>query len=129
MIEIFCKNTLSQCPSWIRCREFPNENRACKITPRWKRFHFPSVYYIMYFTPVEKLNNWFSPVISCTSPRWVLILPLRYQSDSSWCMLGSHRNHSTPWRLFSWNIGLIFLVMIDCFSFGFTNFFMVSWEP
>ena len=32
--------------------------------------------------------NWYSPAIFWTSPRWVLILPWWYHSDSARCLLG-----------------------------------------
>ena len=66
-------------------------------------------YYITWFTPVEILTNWYSPVIFWTSRQCVLILPQWYHSDSLWCLLGSHRDHNNPWWLFSLKYQVRFL--------------------
>ena len=59
---------------------------------------------------------------------WVLILPRRYNADSHWCLLRFCRDQRNPWWLFSQNMGLNFLVMIDLSSFDYTNFFWWSWN-
>ena len=107
--------------------EFTPQSSLVKICPvkplsTEKIFNLPDAYYIIQFTPLELLSNWFSQVIFWTTLRWVLILPKWHNSDRPWCLLGSHRDHSSPRWLFSRNIVLNFLVMIDWLPFTFTNF-------
>ena len=63
--------------------------------------------------------------VQCSS-WWVLILPRRYNADSHWCLRRFCRDQRNPWWLFSQNMGLNFLVMIDLSSFVYTNFFWWS---
>ena len=71
--------------------------------------------------PSEDVELLISNGYFLNSPRWVMIVPRWYHSDSPWCFLGSCWFHSSPRWLFSLNIGLNFLVMIDWFSFVFTK--------
>ena len=90
------------------------KNLACKTTPLLKKFEFSTshAYYIILFTPVTFHIN-----------------PL-YHADSPWCLLGSCRD---LWWHFFRNIGLIFLVMMNWFSFVFNNFLWragnCNWNP
>ena len=89
-------------------------------------FRLLNAYYTIQFTPAEILNNWRSLMIFWTSSQWILILPPWYYS--LWCLPGSRWNHSNLWWLFSWNIELNVLVILDWISFVFTNFLWWPWK-
>ena len=114
---------MSYYPGFIHPREFSGENLVRKITPRWKAFGF--------FTSRKLLHNFLYPGKNTESLLIFELLPdeLWYYSETllnSWCVAAPCRNHSNPRQLFSWNIRLNFLVMIDFFLFY--KHFVASWE-
>lgn len=98
-----------------------------------RHFSVPRVNSPQKFIPVKVLSNWYFPVDFWTSGWWVDPNKLLsgnpvISSDSHWCLLGSCQDHNNLQWLFSQNIGLDFLVMIDSFSFCFYWHFMVTLE-
>ena len=76
---------------------------------------------LIYFIPVDMLINWFTTGIFWTSPNEFCSVKWCH-SKSPVYLLRPHQNHSNHWWLYSRNIGLNLLDIIDWFYFVFTNF-------